>query len=49
MRRLIILVLLADVLLVGCASKPPPIVEGNVPTNTLPAKYRDKPDIKAYA
>lgn len=49
MRRLIILMFFIDVILVGCASKPPPIMEGNVPTDTLPAKYQDKPDVKAYA
>ena len=49
MLRLIVLAFLIDVLLVGCASKPPPIMEGNVTTDTLPAKYREKPDVKAYA
>lgn len=49
MLRLIVLASLVDVLLVGCVSTPPPVMEGNVPTDILSAKYRDKPDIKAYA
>ncbi len=49
MLRFIVLAFLVYVLLVGCAYKPPPIMKGNVPTDTLPAKYREKPDVKAYA
>jgi len=36
--------------LAGCTpSPPPPVVEGNVVPSSLPAYYRDRPDIKALA